>query len=542
MTGGILQLVAYGAQDVYITGNPNITFFKTIYRRHTNFSMETIEDNLDTKPTFGNKTSITIRRHGDLVRRFFLRVVLNPVNLEEGELFAWTNFIGLAMINFVEVEIGGTTLDKQYADWLFIWLVLARPNEHDRGTAKILGFVPELIGYNNRSKPEYTLYVPLPRFSQFIPIIALQYHEVKLHFNFNRARDLIIANDKFLRDGLNRVSIKDATLLTDYIYLDSEERRRMATVAHEYIIQQVQFQGAENANQKLNRYKLNFNHPTKEIIWATINGNYRGGKKFLYYTPLDWKNNLIPASKEILEESICIVDRESLRINKLMCNYDIFFPDSRGQTKNGKINVKNCNNNKVIIINTNSLVIGTYNFIDKICADVILTESNRLIVNILKTDITIRDLSIPVERMTDTRFRRDDPSVNIFGNHGILINGAVNPVKKASIWFNGSQRFEERDGAYFNYVQPDQHHKNTPVDGINTYSFALEPERILATGSANLSRIDDVRLNITFSDPTKRINLPDIGFLNTDNRLIIFAVSFNILRVTSGMAGLAFAT
>lgn len=225
-----------------------------------------------------------------------------------------------------------------------------------------------------------------------------------------------------------------------------------------------------------------------------------------------------------------------------MCNYDIFFPDSRGQTKNGKINVKNCNNNKVIIINTNSLVIGTYNFIDKICADVILTESNRLIVNILKTDITIRDLSIPVERMTDTRFRRDDPSVNIFGNHGILINGAVNPVKKASIWFNGSQRFEERDGAYFNYVQPDQHHKNTLVDGINTYSFALEPERILATGSANLSRIDDVRLNITFSDPTKRINLPDIGFLNTDNRLIIFAVSFNILRVTSGMAGLTFAT
>ena len=548
MSGGILQLVAYGAQDIYLTGNPQITFFKMIYRRYTNFAMETMEDTFDSKPEFGKQISFTVKRKGDLLRLVYFRIVLSNIKLNENEMFAWTNFIGLSMFNYVEIEIGGTRIDRQYGDWLLIWLSLARNSEQNKGISKTLGFVPELIDYNNLDKPEYILYVPLPRFVQFIPLISLQYHEIRIHVKFNQAKDIIIANSKFLlNNGLNRVKIKEGTVLLDYIFLDSEERRRFAQVGHEYIIQQMQFTGAETAINKINNYKLNFNHPTKEIIWATINGNYRTGKRFLYYTPLyyspynfDKQTILKAASEKILRESILILDKNKIKdLERNKC-LKIFFPNScLKTTKNGKINIYNLSKDKIIVINTNSLTIGCYNLINKIYANVIL-KNNKLIVDILKTKISIRDLSIPVEKYQDSRFVKDDPHVNIYGNYGTLIDGSVNPVESATILFNGIERFSKREGDYFNYVLPDQYHNNTPVDGINVYSFAFKPTELKSTGTANLSRIDDVVLQVKFKDKTKKDGLPDIGLLNLDNRLIIFGLSYNIARIMSGMFGLAY--
>lgn len=540
MSGGLLQLVAYGAQDIYITGNPQITFFKMVYRRHTNFALETVEDTFDTDPDFGKTTSFTIKRKGDLLKKVYFRVVLNGVELEEGEKFAWTNFIGLAMINYVEFEIGGARINRQYGDWLFIWISLARNSNHNRGIAKILGAVPELVNYDNNGKPEYVLYIPLPIFTQQIPLISLQYHEVKINIKFNQKRQLIVANDKFLSGrGLKQVKIKKSSVLLDYVYLDSSERKKFAQAGHEYLIQEMQFHGADPAVDKINNYKLNFNHPTKEIVWATINGNYRTSKKFLFYVPgteRRWnsRETLSAASEKILRESILVIN-SSNNINHLS-SLNIFPPNSSGTTKNGKINVFNNSTDKTVVVNTNSLVTGPLNMVDKIYANIFLDDN--LAVDIVKTSITSRDLSVPSERFRDTRFERDDPRVNIFGNHGIFIDGSGNPVESATILFNGMERFSARDGNYFNYVQPHQAHANTPVDGINSYSFALEPEKLLASGSANLSRIDSVILQIIFK--SVRDGFINLAPLNLDNRLIIFAYSYNIARIISGMFGLAF--
>ena len=131
--------------------------------------------------------------------------------------------------------------------------------------------------------------------------------------------------------------------------------------------------------------------------------------------------------------------------------------------------------------------------------------------------------------MTDTRYVADDPCVYEPFNFGILINGEVNPVEWALIQLNGHDRFDRREGAYFNYVQPDQHHTNTPADGINVYSFAIHPEQHQPSGTCNLSRIDNTQLNIWFKDSTFVTGLPNLFLFNNDNQLYIFDFNYNVL-------------
>jgi hypothetical protein len=229
MGGGLMQLVAYGAQDIYLTGNPQITFFKVVYRRHTNFSMESIEQTFNGSVAKGRKVSCTISRNGDLIHRMYLRMVTDSTAK------------GLELIKSVEVEIGGQRIDKHYGEWLHIWNELTQTAGHESAYT---------------SMTEGTLmYVPLEFWfcrnpGLALPLIALQYHEVKVNVEFNT---------------VSGVELNEASLFVDYIYLDTDERRRFAQVSHEYLIEQLQFTGDETAASKI---KLNFNHPVKELVWV----------------------------------------------------------------------------------------------------------------------------------------------------------------------------------------------------------------------------------------------------------------------------------
>jgi hypothetical protein len=170
MGGGLVQLVSYGAQDVYLTGNPQITFFKSVYRRHTNFAIETTEHTLNGTPAFGKKSNVTILRNGDLATRICLKVRLNAVNLSttSGRLaVAWVRRLGHCMVKSVEVEIGGSRIDKHYGTWLDVWYELTHNTEQESGYRKMIGDVDELTtlvsvsGDASDVLPEYTLYVPL---------------------------------------------------------------------------------------------------------------------------------------------------------------------------------------------------------------------------------------------------------------------------------------------------------------------------------------------------------------------------------------------
>ena len=221
-----MQLVAYGAQDVYLTGNPQITFWKVTYRRHTNFAMESIEQTFNGQADFGRRVQCTVSRNGDLAYRTYLQVTLPEVNQSDAEsgeqVFArWLDCPGEQMISMVEVEIGGQRIDRQYGDWMHIWNQLTLTSEQEDGYNKMIGnttqltyltdpafaeiatacgaaSVPEAVCAPRQALPETTLYVPL----QFwfcrnpglaLPLIALQYHEVKINIEIRPLDECLFA-------------------------------------------------------------------------------------------------------------------------------------------------------------------------------------------------------------------------------------------------------------------------------------------------------------------------------------------------------------
>jgi hypothetical protein len=249
-----MQLVAYGAQDIYLTGNPQITFFKVVYRRHTNFSMESIQQTFNGAIDFDRKVTCTISRNGDLIHRIYLQVEF----AKDSTLNAWA---GHKLVKSVEIEIGGQRIDKHYGDWLHIWNELTQTAGHYNGYKQMVSGTEfgDDLSTTVGSQDAQVLYIPL----QFwfcrnpglaLPLIALQYHEVKINIEF-------ASKSAVLTTG----TLNDASLFVDYIYLDTDERRRFAQVSHEYLIEQLQFTGDETASNKI---KLNFNHPVKELIWV----------------------------------------------------------------------------------------------------------------------------------------------------------------------------------------------------------------------------------------------------------------------------------
>jgi hypothetical protein len=259
MGGGLMQLVAYGAQDIYLTGNPQITFFKVVYRRHTNFSMESIEQTWDGSAPAAGRCSATISRNGDLVSRLTLQLKgpgSGTVNKHNPSASGITS---------VELEIGGQRIDKHTGHWMEVWSELTEPNPSATvattalDTAATATLFQRMTGMGGVKSGATMLanfkYVPLlfwfcrnPGLS--LPLIALQYHEVKviLEHDFTTSYNVVL---------------QELKLFADYIYLDTDERRRFAQVSHEYLIEQLQYQDSTET-----AVDINFNHPVKELIWT----------------------------------------------------------------------------------------------------------------------------------------------------------------------------------------------------------------------------------------------------------------------------------
>ena len=461
--GGLMQLVAYGAQDVYLSGNPQITFFKVMYRRHTNFAMESIENPFNGSPNFGKRVTCTIQRNGDLIHRIYLQATLPQVALQgadgTGAQFRWLNWVGHNLVNSVELEIGGQRIDKHYGDWMHIWNELTQEAGKQAGYAKMVGNVPQLVNVLTQGgepcdadcsagepnslnevtncAPEYTLYIPL----QFwfcrnpglaLPLIALQYHEVRINLEFEDLRNLCwdatpnstSTSLHAVRDRVSQTGLVAASLYVDYLYLDTDERRKFAQVSHEYLIETLQFTGGESITSSSNKLKLNFNHPCKELVW--------------------------------------VVQRDSF----VTCDDAIVNP-WKGQQP--------------------------FNYSDW-------------------WDRAVLESPYSVTR--------------IEGMAG------KNPVITALLQLNGHDRFQVREGRYFNEVQPYQHHTNIPSTGINVYSFALQPEQHQPSGTCNLSRIDNTTLMLVISNNSVNNT--------TSSTVRVYATNYNVLRVMSGMGGIAF--
>jgi len=418
-----MQLVAYGAQDIYLTGNPQITFFKVVYRRHTNFSMESIQQTWNGAVGFGNKVVATISRNGDLVNKCYITFSPNTV-LDGSSLVA--PYLGNGLLKEVELEIGGQRIDKHYGHWLTTWHELTAPNDSCTFPTVPSGskFATSIVTGDNTAElavaptaaqreafycktpgtatTEHYASIPL----QFwfcrnpglaLPLIALQYHEVKISVLIGAGADM----------GTSVNIDSNLALWCDYIYLDTDERRRFAQVSHEYLIEQVQYQNTTSSTSM----NLNFNHPVKELIWAKAKP------------------------------------------------YGAASVHGGGHT---------------------------------------------------------------LDRMED--------------DNADFINQAES-VCTINLKLNGHDRFAPRHTGYFTRTQVAAYHTGNggiqKSDSIHVYSFALKPEEHQPSGTCNFSRIDNAQL-VYSTKPT------DGGNTSASCNIHIYAVNYNVLRIMSGMGGLAY--
>ena len=424
MAGGLLQIVASGAQDVYLTGNPQITFFKVVYRRHTNFSIESIqqffrnEQNLD----FGKSTYSVLERKGDLISNAVLEITLPALKQVQPKTGGgnttyvnWVNGIGNALIKSLVVKIGGYSVDTQSGEWLDINSQFTVVK--DKRTA-----YDEMTGYRSvadntvpiLANEDVTLHIPLNFWftnpGLALPIEALQYHDVELYVTFANLADMIVSDGALPNPIADASSVTakflDCKLYIDYIFLDTDEKRRTTQSSHEYLIEQVQTLNYENifAGDTSRKIDLFLKHPVKALYWVISNNQYT----------------------------------------------------TTGST--GK-------NNQPFLYDADTA-------------------------SVIKDTFT-----------------------------------------SMKLLFNGSDRFTERPAKYFRLTQPYQYFKCCPAKTIYSYSFALRPFDLQPSGSCNFSRIDNVKMNITFVAATQT---------TSPSRLKIYAVNYNVLRIMNGMSSVVF--
>ena len=535
-----MQLVAYGAQDVYLTGNPQITFFKVVYRRHTNFAVENIEQTFNGAADFGRRVTCQISRNGDLITKMYLRVFLPTFTTRSsGMKWAWVSRVGHALIDSVELEIGGTRIDKQYGNWLNVWYELARNWAHDRGYDIMIGNTAELTTLSQKHD-EAVLYIPLKFFNNrndglAIPLIALQYHEVKLNFEFTPLEQCVNRTQEVKMSDLAGLQFNSASLFVDYVYLDTEERKRFAQAQHEYLIEQVQFTGAESVNSQQQKFRLNFNHPCKALYWTLQLGRYSSGKQFLAYDAKNIDNTRLIATKR------AVLALAQYKGDKLALQSNVS-SDIAG-----------------LLTAANSVFSDFFKRVNPIA---ITNEPDMDNITILGDLLTLEEISSPVSSLKLYSFDTHDANKTVAfsngsrttvgdgaeskdvllrqrDNYGVYLNKSGNPVARVLLQLNGHDRFSERDGNYFNYVQPYQHHSNTPADGCNMYSFALNPEEHQPSGTCNMSRIDNATLNLSFGRTSTDNEFKSI-YLAEDSNISIYATNYNVLRIMSGMGGLAY--
>ena len=520
MGGGLMQLVAYGAQDIYLTGNPQITFFKVVYRRHTNFSMEAIQQTVNgsSQLVAASNTSgtVTVSRNGDLVGRMYVRCDQDTTYGISGD----------QLIKDVTLEIGGQQIDKHTREWLQVWAELSTPDSKASGYKYLTGGQSNTL-LSGGGTNQQSVMVPLQFYfcrnpGLALPLIALQYHEVKVKFTWGTGNEASRSSNG---------ATPTCEVWADYIYLDTEERRRFAQVSHEYLIEQLQYQ--EEATAASQKIKLNFNHPVKELVWTntaeefttqrtklTLNGHDRFSEQdreyFQLRQPLD-HHTAVPGYNI----------KESERPHMLNTPINTGTGDTDGDnlviaaiTAAGHGIALTANqvgyvasaNNKLGIFN-DAVVAGAVpsTKIAHVGDLVQVTFVDDSLVSAAAGDVN-GGVSVVVAQVTEIAYTAVDEEYLTFDRNVLPVDAAAADSIRIDI---------------IGRVQDPLSRCSQLDKEVNVYSFALKPEEHQPSGTCNFSRIDTAHLQFNAASGNK-------GAIN------IYAVNYNVLRVMSGMGGLAY--
>ena len=500
MGGGLFQLVSYGTQDKYISGNPQITFFKSVYRRHTNFSIECIQQELNGETTTGTSEGIAktliSKGNGDL---------LNKVYVSCDQTSAGVN--GDKLIKQVELIIGGRTVDRHTDEWMQVWNELSIPESKSSGYKYMSG------GYRNNlstkeNTDQSTIIVPLlfwfcryPGLS--LPLVALQYHDIEIKFTWN-------TNANINKDGSS--GSNNCEVWADYIYLDTEERKRFSQSEHEYLIEQIQINDFSNKTT-LSKYNLEFTHPVKELIWTEGN------------TGADAITN------QKMNITLNGVDRMSLQNKEY---YQLKQPFDHHTSIPG-YNIKETERPLMLatpIALTNESEVG---------AAVVGSSAAAELGKISVTGAGVVTFRTAFDHTAHGGFQLGDvislsypSSAGENTTHLVTITGVtkqwadVSTIVSITVNQTGTTLAESVAGDGAGYIvarKQDPYSRCSSLEkNIYVYSFSLNPEDHQPSGTLNFSRIDSSKLVI---EEVKKIDR-------------VYAVNYNVLRISSGTANLVF--
>jgi hypothetical protein len=509
MGGGLLQLVAYGAQDAYITGNPHITFWKVMYKRHTNFAMEAMRVNFTGAPTWGQRAVAVVKRNADLMYRTYLELTLPDTT---SPAISWTlgaaRRLGYLMIDRVEIEIGGQIMDRHYGEWLFLWESLSSNYDESVKLDAMLGgnqggSTSTLTSCNGRPN---VLYIPL----QFwfnrnpglaLPLIALQYHEVHFNVYFRKAVDLVNGTAGSAGTIASQAALlpapREAALYIDYIYLDTEERRRFAQQTHEYLIDQLQFNAQQSLTTPNCRLDLTLNHPVKELVWVFQDARKRdcGSTSSIadgYTSPFSYDD---------------IAGRCRLQIN----GQDRF--DERYGDYFWKVQPYQHHSGGAFFPSRADVItpsVFTASATGGVFSSNLITVSG--VTGLIRLGMIITGTGVASGTYI-TAFGTGT------GGAGTYLISSPQTLASVAVTFT---------------LQDDDLPLTNP---INVYSFALKPEEHQPSGTCNFSRIDTTTLVFD-----SKVN-GGVGTYPTPAYPYLFrlyAVNYNVFRVMSGMGGLAY--
>lgn len=522
--GGLQQLVNYGGQDIYLTGEPQVTHFKTVYRRSTSFAMEPIHLDPEVIPTLSTTNHSAIRfkidRNADLVGDMYLVLDLPPIYSTEEEAFTWVEYLGEQIIYSTQIELDGQQLDKQYMQWMHIWYQLTLPPGKKASYEAMIGYTQDMVlpstyygAYTPTATPTINskrLYIPLALWftsnpGLYLPLIALQYNQMYVNLELTE---------------LNR-------WFTMWYHMSPRQYYEFATAATlpapTIPTNSVDF----DMLSALNTSSLP-NTPAQTLL-TTLNAGGWGPDTYFWkfvngtQTPGGWVPNF-----QLLVNYIYLDEDERKRFAATSHEYLIF--QVQQQTFTGQKDAASMDivfqhpTTELIVAVQRSDVYYTnewFNYTN--CLFRYPSDSEQFSLNIgqYTKSVELETANIPTCL----------PSFPPVQNATFINHQEKNICYDVQLLINGENRFRPLDFSYFENVQPFRYHTNGALPGIMLYSFSLNPEEHQPAGTANFSRFQRVQLNLSMRNPTDPL---------IDYTVYVFARNYQVLRIMGGIGSVAF--
>jgi hypothetical protein len=502
MGGGLVQLVAYGIQDVVLIGDPQITLFKTLYRRYSNFSLEPVPQSFNKQSvTLGQTVHCKLGRTGDMVYRVSLVATLPPIAQfitngvpDPRTRFAWARRIGFAMISRVTVQIGGIVVDSQTGDFMNIWHELTHP--HDNNMRRLIGDIPELTDWTN-GKSAYTVRIPLSFWfnrnnALALPIVALQHTQVQIDVEFANPEQC------YTISPLNMIQLLDDTVqFHQYEYIEQNVNGVTA---------RAQFVDFDPVTRTM-WYNRMSDEPLRALSVAPLDARTRqryaivGLESTYSAVPLD-------GTKEK------VVRRAPPPVVLTNCHLDVeyVYLDADERARIGEMA-------KEYLIEQVQLA---------------ASRSVQSSIASLKLALNHPIKSILVVVRTQTATNSNDwfnYTTSPYRERGTDALLGRNPIVSAELLFNGKSRTGMKPGFYYDRVHPVTYFPCTPMRGVNVFSMALLPGEHFPSGAANCTMIDNIELKLTLDSSISS---------NNQARIQVYGVGYNVLRTVDGFGGVLF--